>query len=128
MNTQAKKDDKKSDQTTENANKVDSESDKKSKKEDAKKKKTKKEKKKKVFYINYSNFIIENSLPIFVTIVCFYLYYSRIMFNKINIIIIIYRKNGRKYKKSGKKMTIRIQIVHQKIRVRRQIRKGLRVF
>lgn len=76
MNIQVKKDDKKNDQASENVNKLDSESDKKNKKEDAKKKKTKKEKKKKVLYINYSNFITENLLPIFVIIVC--LYYSRV--------------------------------------------------
>lgn len=126
MNIQVKKDDKKNDQVSENVNKLDSESDKKNKKEDAKKKKTKKEKKKKVFYIDYSNFITENLLPIFVIIV--YLYYSRVIFKKINIMIIVRRKNGRKCKKSEKKITILIQIVHQKIRVRKQTRKNSRVF
>ncbi|XP_019699825.1 serine/arginine repetitive matrix protein 2 isoform X1 [Harpegnathos saltator] len=47
MNVEARKDDKKNDQTGENANKLDSESEKKGKKEDVKKKKLKKEKKKK---------------------------------------------------------------------------------
>lgn len=126
MNIQVKKDDKKNDQASENVNKLDSESDKKNKKEDAKKKKTKKEKKKKVLYIDYSNFITENLLPIFVIIVC--LYYSRVILKKINIMIIVRRKNGRKCKKSEKKMTIPIRIVHQKIRVRKQTRKNSRVF
>lgn len=48
MNTETKKDEKKNDQMSESAKKLDSENDKKNKKEDAKKKKIKKEKKKKV--------------------------------------------------------------------------------